>query len=56
MRFYKYTLEIEYPDEDAMIRRKFETELSQRGLVSLMPEAAYRDRNYEWNYTQKLAS
>ena len=42
--------QIEYPDEDSMIRKKFESELSQKGLVSLMPEDAYRDRNYEWSY------
>jgi hypothetical protein len=47
---------IEYLDEDAMIRRKFERSFHRGGLASLMPEAAYRDRDYEWNYTQKLAS
>jgi len=39
-----------------MIREKFESELSRKGLESLMPEKAYRDRDYEWNYGQKLAS
>jgi len=35
--------QIEYPDEDPMIRQKFEAELSQRGLASLMPDKDYRD-------------
>ncbi|MGH7833246.1 MAG: cupin domain-containing protein, partial [Candidatus Binatia bacterium] len=48
--------QIEYPDEDQMVREKFESELSRKGLSSLMPEVAYRDRNYEWNYTEKRAS
>jgi len=41
--------QIEYPDEDPWIRQKFEEELAKRGLTSLMPEEAYRDRNYEWS-------
>ena len=48
--------QIEYPDEDPMIRKKFEAELTRRGLKSVMPEEAYRNRDYEWNYTQKKAS
>ncbi|MEA2639120.1 MAG: hypothetical protein QOF51_514 [Chloroflexota bacterium] len=42
--------QIEYPDEEPWIREKFEEELAKRGLTSLMPEEAYRDRNYEWEY------
>ena len=45
--------QIEYPDEDPMIRKKFASELSRKGLVSSMPEEAYRDRNYEWSYAEK---
>ena len=40
----------EYPDEDPWIRQKFEDELGKKGLTSLMPEAAYQDRNYVWTY------
>jgi gentisate 1,2-dioxygenase len=42
--------QIEYPDEAAEIRRRFQDELAKRNLTSLMPEEAYRDRNYEWSY------
>ncbi|HZT08698.1 MAG TPA: cupin domain-containing protein [Chloroflexota bacterium] len=41
---------IQYPDEEPWIRAKFEEELSKRGLTSQMPEEAYRDRDYEWDY------
>ncbi len=40
--------QIEYPDEDPIVRETFERELAKRGLTSLMPDEAYRDRNYEW--------
>ena len=40
--------QIEYPDEDPWIRQRFEEELAGRGLRSLMPERAYRDRAWEW--------
>lgn len=42
--------QIEYPDEDPWIRRKFEEELAERGLTSEMPPQAYVDRDYEWAY------
>ena len=42
--------QIEYPDEDPMIRQMFEAELAKRGLGSLMPDEAYRDRHYRWAY------
>ncbi|TMA13097.1 MAG: cupin domain-containing protein [Deltaproteobacteria bacterium] len=41
--------QIEYPDEDPWIRRKFEEELAQKGLKSLMPDEAYTNRDYEWS-------
>jgi len=44
--------QIEYPDEEPFIRQKFETELTQRGLQSIMPAQAYQDRNYEWAYEE----
>ncbi|MBI3062551.1 MAG: cupin domain-containing protein [Deltaproteobacteria bacterium] len=43
--------QIEYPDEDPWIRRKFEDELGKRALKSLMPEEAYADHDYEWSKT-----
>ena len=42
--------QIEYPDEAAEIRLRFQEEMAKRNLTSLMPEEAYRDRNYEWSY------
>lgn len=43
--------QIEYPDEDPMIREKFESELAKRGLTSLMPQPAYKDSSFEWAYS-----
>jgi hypothetical protein len=41
--------QIEYPDEDPWIRRKFAEELGQRDVKSLMPDEAYTNRDYEWS-------
>ena len=42
--------QIEYADEDPWIRQKFEEELAKRNLTSLMPEEAYKYRDYQWDY------
>jgi oxalate decarboxylase/phosphoglucose isomerase-like protein (cupin superfamily) len=42
--------QIEYTDEDPSIRARFEAELGRRDLTTLMPDEAYRNRNYEWSY------
>ncbi len=42
--------QIEYPDEDPWIRQKFETEVAKSGATSLMPDEAYQDRDYLWDY------
>ena len=44
--------QIEYPSEDPFIRNKFETELKARGLTSLMPDQAYKDPSYKWDYEE----
>jgi len=41
--------QIEYVDEDAWIRKKFEQELAKNGLTSLMPEEAYRDTAFKFD-------
>ncbi len=41
--------QIEYPDEDPFVRKKFEEELAKRGVKSLMPGEAYSSRDYEWS-------
>jgi len=41
--------QIEYPDEEPWIRKMFEDELGKRGTSSVMPEEAYRDRDYKWS-------
>jgi gentisate 1,2-dioxygenase len=41
--------QIEYPDEDLFIRKKFAEELAKRGVQSLMPDEAYTNRDYEWS-------
>ena len=42
--------QIEYPDEDPQVRERFEGELAKRGLTSVMPDQAYRDHSFEWDY------
>ena len=42
--------QIEYPYEEPWIRQKFEEELAARGLTSIMPQAAYEDPDFEWDY------
>jgi len=44
--------QIEYPSEDPFIRTKFETELKARGLETLMPDQAYKDPSYKWDYSE----
>ena len=43
--------QIEYPNEDPWIREYFENQLAERGLASAMPDQAYRDPAYRWDYT-----
>ena len=40
--------QIEYPDEDPIMRQRFDEELAKRGLKSLMPEEAYRDKDHQF--------
>ena len=40
--------QIEYPDEEPWIRARFEDELARRNITSLMPQEAYRDRDFEF--------
>jgi oxalate decarboxylase/phosphoglucose isomerase-like protein (cupin superfamily) len=40
--------QIEYTDEDPAVRQRFEAELAKRGLTSLVPPAAYTQRDYTW--------
>jgi mannose-6-phosphate isomerase-like protein (cupin superfamily) len=42
--------QIEYPSEEPIIREYFEEQLAKRGLKSNMPEQAYKDPKYEWDY------
>lgn len=44
--------QIEYPEEDAVIRQTFEAELAKRGLTSIMPDQAYRQHDFEWEYSE----
>jgi hypothetical protein len=43
--------QIEYPNEDPWVREKFESELAKKGLKSVMPDQAYKDPNFEWDYS-----
>jgi oxalate decarboxylase/phosphoglucose isomerase-like protein (cupin superfamily) len=45
--------QIEYPEEDPFIRNKFQSELAARGLTSLMPDQAYSDPDYKWDYDEE---
>ena len=42
--------QIEYVDEEPWVREKFEEELAKHGVTSLMPDEAYKDRDYQWDY------
>jgi hypothetical protein len=42
--------QIEYPDEDAWVRETFEAAVAERGGKSFMPDGAYSDPDYEWDY------
>ena len=42
--------QIEYCNEDPWVREKFESELAKRGLKTLMPNEAYDDPNFDWNW------
>jgi hypothetical protein len=44
--------QIEYPDEDPIVRQTFESELAKRGLKSKMVDIAYQDPNYQWAYNE----
>jgi len=48
--------QIEYVNEDKWVGEKFEDELANRGLTSLMPAEAYSDPNFEWNGSPFLKS
>jgi oxalate decarboxylase/phosphoglucose isomerase-like protein (cupin superfamily) len=41
--------QIEYVDEDPAVRQRFEAELSERGMTSVIPQAAYDQRDFEWS-------
>lgn len=43
--------QIEYTAEDSSIRQRFEAELEKRKLTTLMPEEAYTNPSYEWQYS-----
>ena len=45
-----YRHQIEYPKEDSWIRERFQSELAKRNLSSRMPDIAYKDMDYEWDY------
>lgn len=40
--------QIEYPDEEPVVRELFEAELAKRGMTSMVPDEAYRDQAYVW--------
>ncbi|MEX2431522.1 MAG: cupin domain-containing protein [Dehalococcoidia bacterium] len=45
-----YRHQIEYPQEDPWVRETFAKELAKKGLKSLMPDEAYTNPNFEWDY------
>lgn len=42
--------QIEYTAEEGWIREKFENELAKRGHKTAMPDEAYKDPHYTWDY------
>jgi oxalate decarboxylase/phosphoglucose isomerase-like protein (cupin superfamily) len=45
-----YSHQIEYPAEEPWIRDLFKTEIGKKGMDSLMPQEAYDDPDFEWDY------
>jgi hypothetical protein len=45
-----YSHQIEYPYEEDWIRDRFKQEIAKNGMESLMPQEAYEDPEYEWDY------
>ena len=48
--------QIEYVNEDTWVQEKFEGELAQSRLTSLMLPEAYADPSFEWNWSPFLKS
>ena len=46
--------QFEYPDEDPMVRERFEAELAKRGLTSAMPAEAYTDPDYSFSLMKDI--
>ena len=46
------SIEIQYTEEEAWVRERFESELAERGLTSLMPPEIYTDPEYRWSYRE----
>jgi oxalate decarboxylase/phosphoglucose isomerase-like protein (cupin superfamily) len=46
--------QIEYADEEPWIRQKFEEELKKNNVSNLMPEAAYTQRDFDWEKAAKV--
>jgi cupin superfamily acireductone dioxygenase involved in methionine salvage len=44
--------QIDYADEDPMIRKQFVAELGKREVTSVMPEQAYKEKAFEWDYAE----
>jgi len=44
--------QIEYPNEELWVREKFQAEMAKHGTTSLMPEEAYKDLNYKWEFKE----
>jgi hypothetical protein len=42
--------QFEYSEEDPSVREWFEAECAKRGMKSIIPEQAYTDPNFEWDY------
>ena len=46
--------QIEYPQEDPIVRERFAEELATRGLKSAMPAEAYTDPDYSFSLMQEI--
>ena len=49
------SIEIQYTEEEPWVRERFESELTKRGLASLMPPEIYTDPAYRWSYRDEDA-
>jgi len=52
---FRESHQIDYSEEDAWVRRRFEGELAKRAMTTAMPEECYTTPNYVWPYGEDMS-